>query len=337
MILQGKFKLFNKALIASSFLMLIMSPFVDATTLKIGHVRPQGTAADNDIHAMADEIAKLTDNDVTLKVYPANALGDYTIVQERISVGAVDMSLQPASTSTDRKLQLGVLPYLAKDWPSAKRIYGTGSVLRNELNKLLAKQDITILAAYPVYFGGISLNRDAVEPGNPNASKGIKLRVPPIKSFQLLADSLGYIGAPLPFSEAFTAVQTGVVDGVIGSGAEGYYASFRDVTKTYIPLNTHFEVWYLMINTETFKDLSTNDQAAMKTAAKHFEEHRWEAARKDQKKNEQLLVSAGATIIKVTPEQLQETAKKIREIVWPEIIDDMGTDWATPILDQIKP
>ncbi|MEI8598191.1 hypothetical protein P4S64_13260 [Vibrio sp. M60_M31a] len=45
-------------------------------------------------------------------------------------------------------------------------------------------------------------------------------------------------------------MQTGVVDGVIGSGAEGYYASFRDVTKTYIPLNTHFELWYLLINSE---------------------------------------------------------------------------------------
>ncbi|MDZ7811262.1 MAG: hypothetical protein U5L11_16025 [Arhodomonas sp.] len=65
--------------------------------------------------------------------------------------------------------------------------------------------------------------------------KGIKVRVPGIKSFQLTGEALGYIPSPIPFSEAFTAIQTGVVDGVIGSGAEGYYQSFRDVTKAYYP------------------------------------------------------------------------------------------------------
>ncbi|MEF1227446.1 TRAP transporter substrate-binding protein DctP, partial [Vibrio fortis] len=213
-----------------------------ATTLKISHVRPQGTVVDNDIKQLSDELKAATDGDLKLRVYAANALGDYTLVQERISVGAIDMALQPASTSTDRKMQIGLLPFLANNWEEAQNIYGSGAPVRTAMEELFAKQDITLLAAYPVYFGGISLNRNAVEAGNPDVSKGIKLRVPPIKSFQLLADNVGYIGSPLPFSEAFTAVQTGVVDGVIGSGAEGYYASFRDVTKTYIPLNTHFEI-----------------------------------------------------------------------------------------------
>ncbi len=88
--------------------------------------------------------------------------------------------------------------------------------------------------------------------------------MPGIKSFQLTGEALGYIPSPIPFSEAFTAVQTGVVDGVIGSGAEGYYASFRDVTKTYIPANTHFEVWYMIISNESLAELSDEDQAALK-------------------------------------------------------------------------
>ncbi|MEI8634008.1 hypothetical protein P4S72_21830 [Vibrio sp. PP-XX7] len=86
----------------------------------------------------------------------------------------------------------------------------------------------------------------------------------------MLADNLGYIGSPLPFSEAFTAVQTGVVDGVIGSGAEGYYASFRDVTKTYIPLNTHFEFWYLMINSERLRRSIKDRTAGFKNCGDSF-------------------------------------------------------------------
>lgn len=305
-----------------------------AATLKISHVRPQGTVVDTDIKQLGEEIKTATDGDVKLRVYAANALGDYTLVQERISVGAIDMAVQPASTATDRKMQLGLLPYLANDWQQAQQIYGDGAPVREAMEQLFAKQDITLLAAYPVYFGGISLNRDAKAPGQPDINKGIKLRVPPIKSFQLLADNVGYIGSPLPFSEAFTAVQTGVVDGVIGSGAEGYYASFRDVTKTYIPLNTHFEIWYLMINSERLDDLSDSEQQALKTAAANFENRRWENAQKDQAANEQRLADNGAEIIKVSPQQLAQTAEKVRSTVWPEILEDIGAEWGQEILDK---
>ncbi|NOJ11294.1 TRAP transporter substrate-binding protein DctP [Vibrio splendidus] len=324
----------NVTLLASLMAAALSTFPAHATTLKISHVRPQGTVVDNDIKQLSNDLKASTDGDLKLRVYAANALGDYTLVQERISIGAIDMALQPASTSTDRRMQIGLLPFLANDWQEAQNIYGANAPVREAMEELFAKQDITLLAAYPVYFGGISLNRNAVDAGDPDATKGIKLRVPPIKSFQLLADNVGYIGSPLPFSEAFTAVQTGVVDGVIGSGAEGYYASFRDVTKTYIPLNTHFEIWYLMINSERLEDLDEAERAALKTAAAQFENRRWDAAQLDQKANEQKLVEAGATIIEMTPSQLSKTANKVRATVWPQIIDDIGSDWSQPILDK---
>ncbi|WP_210447817.1 TRAP transporter substrate-binding protein DctP [Vibrio crassostreae] len=324
----------NVTMLASLMAAALSTFPAHATTLKISHVRPQGTVVDNDIKQLSNDLKASTDGDLKLRVYAANALGDYTLVQERISIGAIDMALQPASTSTDRRMQIGLLPFLANDWQEAQNIYGSNAPVREAMEELFAKQDITLLAAYPVYFGGISLNRNAVGAGDPDVTKGIKLRVPPIKSFQLLADNVGYIGSPLPFSEAFTAVQTGVVDGVIGSGAEGYYASFRDVTKTYIPLNTHFEIWYLMINSERLEDLDEAERAALKKAAAQFENRRWSAAQLDQKANEQKLVEAGATIIEMTPSQLSKTANKVRATVWPQIIDDIGSDWSQPILDK---
>ena len=192
---------------------------------------------------------------------------------------SVPSTWQPSRppTAADRRMQISSFPYLAGNWEQARAVYGPGGVVREVMDGLYAEQDITMLAAYPVYFGGISLNVD-----NPNAGSvepnGIKVRVPGIKSFQLTGEALGYIPAPIPFSEAFTAVQTGVVDGVIGSGAEGYYASFRDVTRTYIPANTHFEVWYMIISNESLAELSEEDQAALKEQAAAFEETRWGVA-----------------------------------------------------------
>ncbi|WP_293572722.1 TRAP transporter substrate-binding protein DctP [Phaeobacter sp.] len=309
---------------------------VTAETLKVSHIRPQGATIDTELRQFADTVSAATDGDLNLNLFPASALGDYTSVQERISVGAIDMAVQPAATAVDRRMQISAFPYVASDWSEAKKIYGPGGAIHAAMKELYAKQDITMLAAYPVYFGGIALNTNAVDPGDPAAAKGIKVRVPGIKSFQLTADALGYISSPIPFSEAFTAVQTGVVDGVVGSGAEGYYASFRDVTTTYVPVNTHFEVWYMIINSGTLADLDAEDRAALEAAALSFEAQRWETAEADQAAFEQKLVDNGATLVSLTSDELSVTADHVRAQVWPQVLEDVGAEWGQSILDKIS-
>ena len=315
---------------------MTLASVATAADLKMSHVRPQDATIDVELRAFSDAVAEATDGDVNIKIFAASALGDYTTVQERISVGAIDMATQPAATAADRRMQISSFPYLANSWDEARAIYGPDGPVRSVMAELYAEQDITMLAAYPVYFGGISLNTDPVNPGDPSQSNGIKVRVPGIKSFQLTGESLGYIPSPIPFSEAFTAIQTGVVDGVIGSGAEGYYASFRDVTKAYVPANTHFEVWYMIISNGSLAELDADDQEALKAAAAEFEAQRWTVAEEDQGKWEQRLADElGTTIVDLSDEQLAAMAAKVREEVWPVVLEDVGADWGQGILDQI--
>lgn len=123
---------------------------------------------------------------------------------------------------------------------------------------------------------------------------------------------------------------------MIGSGAEGYYASFRDVTKTYIPANTHFEVWYMIISNESLAALSDEDQAALREQAMAFETTRRGVAEEDQTRNEQRLVDElGATVAELTDEQLAAMAEKVRTEVWPAVLEDVGVEWGQAILDQV--
>ncbi len=329
-----KKRCFASAAILAACLMVFAS-HAQARAWKISHVRPQGTAIDNDLHWFSDALKKASNNKMKTKIYPASALGDYTVVQERVGLGAVEMACQPPASAADKRFQVVYFPYMVESWEQAKKNLSQGAPLRETVSKLYGAQGIHLLAAWPVYFGGISLNRDAVTPGDPDAKKGIKLRVPPMKSFQLLADETGYLGTPIPFSDAFTAVQTGVVDGVIGSGAEGYYSSFRDVTKTYIPSNTHFEVWYLIINKETFDNLNPEQKKMLQDVAAGFEQRRWESAKADQAANEKRLADYGAEIVNISPEEIAATAKKVREKIWPEVLKDVGAEWGQSVIDSI--
>lgn len=315
--------------------LLALGSHAEAQDLKMSHVRPQDATIDVELRAFSAAVAEATGGDVTVEIFPASALGDYTTVQERISVGAIDMATQPAATAADRRMQISSFPYLAGNWEQARAVYGPGGVVREVMAELYAEQDITMLAAYPVYFGGISLNVENPDAGSVEPN-GIKVRVPGIKSFQLTGEALGYIPSPIPFSEAFTAVQTGVVDGVIGSGAEGYYASFRDVTRTYIPANTHFEVWYMIISNESLAGLSEEDRAALAEQAAAFETTRWEVAEADQGRNEQRLVEElGTTLAELSDEELDAMARKVRADVWPAVLEDVGVEWGQSILDRV--
>ena len=323
-----------RSLVLAASIMLVAGT-LQAKTLKISHLRPQGTAIDTDLRWFAETLKETSGGEIKAKLYPSSALGDYTIVQERVGLGAVDMACQPPSSAADKRFQLVYFPYMMKNWDQARKNYSAGAPLRKVVGELYAKQNIHLLAAWPVYFGGIAFNTDVKDYGNPDAAQGIKLRVPPMKTFQLLADTTGYLGTPIPFSDAFTAVQTGVVDGVIGSGAEGYYSSFRDVTKNYLPSNTHFEVWYLIISQKKFDKLTPEGQKQIQDVANQFEDRRWEVAEKDQKANEQRLADYGATILPITDDEINAIAKKVRTVVWPQIQEDVGTEWAQGVLNSI--
>ena len=293
-------------------------------TWKISHVRPAGASVDKDIHWLAEKLAKDSGGRIELKVFAASQLGDYGVVQERVSLGSIEMAVQPFLPASDQAIQLVNLPYMVNNWDGVRKNYVSGTPFMNWMSEILAKQDIKIVAVWPVYFGGIATSKEPVEPGNPAVSKGVKLRVPPSKSFELMAEAMNYQPTPLPFAEAFTAIQTGIVDGALGAGAEGYYSNFRDVIKYYIPANTHFEQWFLIMNAELWDELSDEDKKIVAEAGKAFEERRISMMEAETAEQEKKLEDYGIKILRLSDEQLNVIAEKVREKVWPVVREIVG-------------
>lgn len=301
-------------------------------TLTLAHIRPDGSSADLAIKAFAAEASELSGGSLKFDIYPASQLGDYTTVFERVMIGDVDMQIATIPTSVDKFFGIGNGAYIATNWEEAKEMFATGSPIATAVDKKLADYDVKYLCMYPFYFGGIALCVDPVDPTNPDAKNGIKIRVPSMTSFEKTAENLGYLGTPLPSSETFTSMQTGVVNGAIGMGAEGYYSNLGDMVKYYLPLNDHFECWYSIINMDKFNSLTANQQEALNTAAKHMEEKRWEVAESETSEYEQKLVDEyNVSIVEFTDEQLAAFASKIRANVWPIVREDFGGE----LFDQV--
>ncbi|MDL2267035.1 TRAP transporter substrate-binding protein DctP [Desulfovibrio sp. OttesenSCG-928-G15] len=291
---------------------------------KLSTIRPSGTSVDKDAKAFAEKVKEKTNGRINITVYPNSQLGDYQVVQERISVGSVEMAIQPISTTVDKQMQLLNMPYLVKDWDSLKKNYLTGTPFMNWAAGRFDRQDIKLLATWPVYFGGTALTKEPPSPGDPSVPKNLKARVIPQKSFELLATSHGYLATPLPFAETFTALQTGIVEGAFGAGAEGYYSNFRDVLKFYVPSNTHVEQWYVILNKEIWESLSDADKAAVEEAAKEMETNRIAKAPEETKEFEKKLDEYGVKVLPLTPEELGKLAEAARKLIFPEIRNAIG-------------
>ena len=303
---------------------------------KFAHIRPAGTAIDKDVRAFADRVAKESGGRIVIEIFPASQLGDYTVVQERVSLGAIEMQVGPLGTTVDKRLNLPNAPYLAKDWKDARMLFSRESQLRKKTVELLQKQGLQPIGGWPVYFGGIVLTKEPASPGDPDVPKNIKIRVPPIKSFEVTAQALGYLATPIPWADTFTAMQSGIVNGAIGGGAEGYFSNFRDLAKYYLAVNDHFEYWFLYINSGLWDKLSDGDRKLLQTAADDMEKARWAVAEQDEQANEKRLSDAGIKVIKFSTPELQKMADKSRKVGWPIIKRDIGAEFFDQVTADIK-
>lgn len=297
----------------------------DEVTWKLNHIRPPNTRTDDAAKKFSDDVEKATDGSVKINIYDSAQLGDYQIVQESVSSGEIEMQLASLSTQVDQTLQIAVVPNIVSNWEEAKELYNTETgFLTKYLAEQLDKQNIKLLAVFPQYFGSIFLAKEPNDPLNPESVKGLKVRVPGMKSFEKYAESIGFQVTPLPATDIFTSLQTGVIEGSIGGGTELYYNEYRDLGKYILPINTHFEAHYLTVNKDAFDSLSKENQESILSIAKDFETSAFELAVKEDTKYDELIEEEGIEVIKVTDSDLQNYADKIRAEVWPEIEKEYG-------------
>lgn len=295
-------------------------------SLSLSHMRPDGSPVDLALEAFCKEANELSGGTLTFEIFPASQLGDYTVVQERVMLGDIDIQCATIGTNIDKMFGMSTAPYLATNWDEAREIYASDGILANAFREKLDEYGLTFLTFYPLYFGGIAL--DSINPAaaDPNGKSGIKIRVPSMIAFEKTAVSLGYLATPLASSDMFTSMQTGVIDGALGMGAEGYYSNMADLVKQYLPINDHFEAFGMYINSEKFSAMSKKQQDALTTAAMHMEEARWEVAEEETQEYEQKLRDKGAEVVNYTDEELDAFADKIRTEVWPLIRDEYDTE-----------
>ncbi len=204
----------------------VASPAFAQMELKFGHVGEPGSLFALSAEEFARRANEKLGDKAKVVVFGSSQLGSDEELLQKLRLGTADFAL-PSTVMSSVVPVFGMfeMPYLVKDREHMKRI--EEAVVWPSLAPAADAQGYTVLAVWENGFRHITNN---VRPINtPEDLKGIKLRVPSgewrVKMFQ----SYGANPTPMSFSEVFTALQTGVVDGQENPLTQIYSAKLQEV------------------------------------------------------------------------------------------------------------
>lgn len=215
------------------------------------------TALMNDI---AKEIAEKTGGRIEVKVYPANQLGDYSLVYEEQIRGTIDMSCISVPSQFDPRMELIYINGYVSDYEDAKTVFAQNGWLFNKMNEYNERLGVKLLGFFVEGMIGTGTTKPAKDPLNPAAKQEVLIRVPNMDVYKLAAEAMGYNTVTVPYADVYQAIQTGVVDGVNGYPVAAAYTALGDVLKHWYMTNYSVEVLNFMISGQTWAKIKPEDQ-----------------------------------------------------------------------------
>lgn len=211
----------------------------DSYVLKIASDEPNDSVTSQEIESFKEKIAEATDGKVTVEYMPDGAMGGDREILESVSMGNLEMGLFNVSmyATYDEDWNVLSLPYIFKD---QKTKY---DLLDGELGTFLsdkAKEATgTEVLAYPEGTP-MSLTNNKHPIKTVEDVKGIKMRVVEADINMALYKAWGGTAVPMSFTEVYTALQQGTIDGVDTAPYFVSTAKFSEVSK-YMTQTEHQE------------------------------------------------------------------------------------------------
>ena len=229
-----------------SVILFIPMTSVSAKTYKLDFATalPEGGSEAIAMKYFKKIVEEKTKGQVKVNLFLGGVLGKEKSVLEQLTVGEVQMNLggEIVVTTYARKYYIFGVPFLFPDRDTI------GRLVKGELGKQMAdevvKNSNIMVAGYSLRMGRQLISKDKAV-FEPEDVKGLKIRLPNIKSWQTAWKRLGAIPTPIPAVEIFHSLQTGVVEAAENPVSPMYAMRQYEVTK-YLMLTDHlysFRAW----------------------------------------------------------------------------------------------
>jgi len=268
-------------------------------------------------------------DDLEVKIYPANALGEERAVYEGMQLGGGASCVISGTTILNNFVQkLGVvdLPFLWQSYDHIHRVFDgeVGETLEQELDTVGLK-----VVGWMDSWGWRNVVTSEKEVTKPEDVEGLKIRTIQSPVYVAAVNSMGANATPMAFGEVYTAMQTGVLDGFEHGSAVIVAQKFYEVAK-YIARTEHLiSPLVFACSKAEWESWSEKDRAVVETAAELAQDINRSLAPKREAEAFEFLKEQGMEINDIDTSGFRKNAENVQQ----EIAADLG---AEDLLAKIK-
>lgn len=254
-------------ILISTFILCSSSIVMSQSIIKLGHHHPVASNVDKFAHKFSELVAEKSNGEIEVQIFPGAQLGKQREAAEGVAMGSLQMTIVPPSYLGDSNPIMGIesLPFLFDSWEHAdKALNGMAGDKIAEL--LLESSEVRILGFLHLGFRHmITINKtmDSVDD-----FKNVKIRSPEdwvwIRMFQLL----GAKPTPVTWAEAYTALQSGLVEGMECPAINVIDMHFYEQTKILTKTKHMFQTMALIVNDSFYKNFPEEHQTIITKAAR---------------------------------------------------------------------
>ena len=243
---------------ATIIALVIGGPAWAQTKLRWAHVYEITEPYHTEALRAASEIRKRTNGRFDITVFPASQLGNENQLNEALGFGAIDIIYVGINfvAATYPPLGISGAPFMLRDldhWKAYRDSKLFSELVQGYDEK--TRHKVTALT----YYGQrhVTANRRISKPED---MQGMKLRVPPAPLFLMFTKSVGADATPIAFSDVYTALQQGLVDGQENPLPTIMAKKFYEV-QSHIVLTGHItESMVTVIGSHVWNKLTPDDQ-----------------------------------------------------------------------------
>jgi len=299
----------------------------EARTVKFPSASNKGHPQVLGVEKFAELMAKKTNGKFKVQAFPGGTLGPDLQTVSAMQGGTVEMTVMNASllAGVSKEMAIFDFPFLFTNTREADAV-SDGPVGQKLLDKLQEK-GLVGLAYWDLGFRQVHTGKKPI--AKADDFKGIKMRVIPTPIYVDFMKSLGASPVPMPFTETYTALEQGAIDGMTNPLLNILDGKYDEVSK-YLTITNHMYTPQAVVVGKKFWDkLTPAEQKLMREAAQETALYQRKVARDEAAKVLAEIKKKGITVFELNAEEIAKLRERSKPVV-EKYTKELG-----PIVDEM--
>ncbi len=304
---------------------------------KVGHVQPADHPYHTGMVKLNELLQERTNGQISLDIYPSSQLGAERELIEGVQLGTVDIGLVTSPLANfDTSWYLFDIPgiFYTKEHAYEFLDGEKGQAMLDGL----ASKNIKGVSFWETGFFNMFDSKHAIE--DPSDLSGLTMRVMENDAYITYFSKLGANPVPMAYSEVYTGIQNGTVDGTVIPISAIYLNKFYTVA----PYVTRCQNWYcpvtFIMSTSAWSTMTEEQQEIFQECANEARDYMRQQLTDSEEAQVQAMKDEGCTVIEVDKEAWSkgeaEAVQAVKDLFVGKYVSQDDLDYIESIGEKYK-